>query len=225
MHVLAVHGGPGVKLPDRKLSLLRRALPCPVSTYTQTRSDLSTLIRELDTRVQRLQRTSGRVVLLGRSWGAALALQYALLHPSEVAGVVLIALAPMRVSRARVEECRAAVPLLRRRNVLALEAWERGSPPNPSLTPPQRRVRAHTQARFCARRFFDMYQRLTPTALQKVRVPVLIVQGDHDHAAFARRIAGQLPSAKLVLVKDCDHSVPDEQEALLLAKFVQALKF
>jgi pimeloyl-ACP methyl ester carboxylesterase len=46
---------------------------------------------------------------------------------------------------------------------------------------------------------------------------------NQDHAAFARRISRQLPSARLVLVKGCDHSVPNEQEARWAAKFAQAL--
>jgi pimeloyl-ACP methyl ester carboxylesterase len=218
MHVLAIHGGPGVQIPPAKLAQLRRALRCPVTTYAQIRTSLPSLIQELDEHVRRL----GPVVLLGRSWGAALALQYVLAYPNRVAGVVLIALPTMHVSPARAAACAAAVPRLERRSPAALRAWESKSSPGP-LTLEQRQRRAVVQARFCARRFFDMYKRLTPEALKKVRIPVLIVQGDQDHAAFARRITQQLPSARLVLVMGCDHSVPNEQEALLTGKFVQAL--
>ena len=222
MHVLVIHGGPGVDVPPRKLAQLRRALRCQVTTYRQspTHASLPSLISELDAHVRR---HAGRVVLLGRSWGAALALQYVLTHPGRVAGVVLVALPTLKVSQSRAAACSALVPLLERHNPAALRAWESKSPPGPLLSLEQRQHRAIVQSRFCARQFFRMYQALTPEALKSVRIPVLIVQGDQDHAAFAKRIASQLASARLVLIKGCDHSVPDEHEALLTAKFVRGV--
>ena len=63
MRVLAIHGGPGVTLPPKKLARLRRELGCPVTTYTQsqTHASLHSLIRELDKVVRRLHSSQGHV--------------------------------------------------------------------------------------------------------------------------------------------------------------------
>ena len=63
-------------------------------------------------------------------------------------------------------------------------------------------------------RFFDTYLRTPRLPLARVRVPCLVVAGEHDFAAFpsdALALAGALPDARVHVVAGCGHFVMAER--------------
>ncbi len=174
--------------------------------------------------VEALRRHLGveRWLVIGHSFGAALAVQYALEQPGRVSGLVLWApcLAPAapgeRLARRPAAELEALGRLLgdpaqgdaafRQRTLAALPAYFRRRP-----TPAQREpfVRAHLRAApfdFAKRQVLPRLD-LRPE-LQSVSAPTLVVAGDSDFLVSpqaAREIAGLLPHGRLTLLDRCGH--------------------
>jgi proline iminopeptidase len=179
------------------------------------------------------------VVLLGHSWGAVLALEYALRNPKRVSHLILMNPAPVSVSDlAAVRKVyleRLGEEMDRQRSIVASAAYQAGDPEavaaryrihfKPSLKRPEdyERMMARMRAGFFsqgkagiikARAVEDQLMRdtwevagydLLPK-LAGLGVPTLVIAGDYDFmVGAAERIAGAIPGARLVTIKDCGH--------------------
>jgi proline iminopeptidase len=189
--------------------------------------------------------------LLGHSWGAVLALEYALRYPKRVARLILMNPAPASASdlavvrKAYLE--RLGADRDRQRDIVAGAAYQAGDPEavaaryrihfKPSLKRLEHyeRMMATMRAGFLtqgkegivkARAVEDQLMRdtwqvasydLLPK-LAGLRIPTLVIAGDHDYmAGAAERIAGAIPGAEIVTLKECGHfaflECPDEVRA------------
>lgn len=177
--------------------------------------------------------------LLGHSWGAVLALEYALRHPSRVSRLILMNPAPASandvalVRREYLE--RLGGDMDRQRAIVAGAAYQAGDPEavaaryrihfKPSLKQPENyeQMMATMKAGFIsqgkegilkARAVEDQLMRdtwqvpgydLLPK-LRRLRVPTLVITGDHDFMAVAgEHIAQAIPNTDLVTISDCGH--------------------
>ena len=199
-----------------------------------------TLASDLDD-VDRVRQHFGfdKVVLLGHSWGAVLALEYALRHATKVSHLILMNPAPVSASDlAAVRKVyleRLGPEMDRQRAILASAAYQAGDPEEvaaryrihfkPSLKRPEdyEKMMVRMRAGFLsqgkngilkARAVEDQLMRdtwevagydLLPK-LAGLRVPTLVIAGDHDFmVGAAERIAQAIPAAELVTIKDCGH--------------------
>jgi proline iminopeptidase len=177
--------------------------------------------------------------LLGHSWGAVVALEYALRHPTRVSRLILMNPAPASASDvALVRKTyleRLGADMDRQRTIVAGAAYRAGDPEavaaryrihfKPALKRPEdyERMMATMRAGFIrqgkegivkARAVEDQLMRdswqmadynLLPK-LGSLRVPTLVIVGDHDFMATAgEHIARAIPTAELVTAKDCGH--------------------
>lgn len=177
--------------------------------------------------------------LLGHSWGAVLALEYALRHPTRVSRLILMNPAPASATdvalvRKQYLE-RLGSDMDRQRAIVAGAAYQAGDPEavaaryrihfKPSLKRPEdyEQMMATMKAGFIsqgkdgilkARAVEDQLMRdtwqvpgydLLPK-LRSLRVPTLVITGDHDFMAVAGdHIARAIPNAVLVTISDCGH--------------------
>jgi proline iminopeptidase len=182
----------------------------------------------------------GSTALLGHSWGALLALEYALRHPENVSHLVLMNPAPVSVSdlavmrKAYLEKLGADAAL--QKEMVASAAYQAGDPEAVAARyrihfkfalkrrEDYERLMAAMKAQFASqgpegilearavedRLYKDTWQLpsydLLPR-LRGLRVPTLVVTGDHDFipVEIAEHIAHAIPSAKLVTLADCGH--------------------
>lgn len=195
-------------------------------------------------------------VLLGHSWGAVIALEYALRHPEHVSRLILMNPAPassadVAVLRKRYREALGA-DMERQRAILEGAAYRAGDPETVAA-----RYRIHFEhalyrsedyeklmtamraafmrqgksgilmARAAEDRLmhdtwnvpgYDLFPRL-----QRLRVPTLVLTGDHDFipTEIAEHIARTVPGAKLVVLESCGHFAylerPEEVRTALTA--------
>ena len=178
--------------------------------------------------------------LLGHSWGAVLALEYALRHPTHVSHLILMNPAPVSAGdldllRKAYRE-RLGADLERQRAIVTSAAYQEGDPEAVAaryrihfaraLKRPEdyERLMATMKTDFLsqgkegirkaqaveAQLMRDTWQRadydLLPR-LRGLRMPTLVLYGDYDFipAAIAEHIAGAIPNARLVRLKDCGH--------------------
>jgi 3-oxoadipate enol-lactonase len=163
-------------------------------------------------------------VLVGNSFGGAIALRTALAHPGEVARLALVGSGlaawdwteAMRAHFAAEEEAFEASDL-DRATELNMEFWVKPEHRD-EVAPQQRRAlelqTAHEEPEL-------MWPEQAP--LSTLDMPTLVVVGADDHADFqaiAEHLAGGIPNAELVVVPGAGHLVgvdqPDELNALLL---------
>jgi 3-oxoadipate enol-lactonase len=163
-------------------------------------------------------------VVVGNSFGGAIALRTALAHPGEVARLALVGSGlpawdwteAMRAHFAAEEEAFEAGDL-DRATELNMDFWVKPEH-RPEVAPQQRRAldlqSAHEEPDL-------MWPEQAP--LSSLDVPTLVVVGADDHADFhaiAEHLAGEIPNAELVVVPGAGHLVgvdqPDELNALLL---------
>jgi proline iminopeptidase len=177
--------------------------------------------------------------LLGHSWGAVLALEYALRHPTRVSRLILMNPAPASandVAMVRKEYLeRLGGEMDRQRAIMAGAAYQAGDPEavaaryrihfKPALRRPEdyEKMMATMKAGFISqgkegilksRAVEDQLMRdtwqvagydLLPK-LRSLRVPTLVIAGDHDlMAGAAEHIARAIPNAHLVTISDCGH--------------------
>ena len=247
--VIVLHGGPdfdhGYLLPD--LDRLRESLR--LIYYDQrgrgrsaehVRPQDVTLASDLDDidRVRLHYRLDG-TVLLGHSWGAVLALEYALRHPTRVSHLILMNPAPVSatdlaaVRKVYVE--RLGPEMDRQRAIVASEAYQAGDPEAVATryrihfkhslyrSEDYEAMMARMRAGFLrqgkdgivkARAIEDRLMRdtwevpgydLLPK-LATLGIPTLVIAGDHDFmVGSAERIAGAIPRARLVILKNSGH--------------------
>jgi len=156
------------------------------------------------------ERGIARAVLLGHSYGGAVALELALAHPAKVAGLVLVATgARLRVHEAilaAMEEAAKAgptslvqLPWLPTTDAALREPIEQHLARVPSTT---------TVADWQAANAFDRMARVG-----EISCPALILGGTSDDLTppkYARWLADNLPAARLVLVEGAGHMLPIE---------------
>ena len=193
--------------------------------------------------------------LLGHSWGAVLALEYARRHPARVSRLILMNPAPasatdaMEARKAYLE--RLGADMDKQQAIMASAAYQAGDPEavaaryrlhfKPSLVRPEDydKMMATMRAGFLrqgkdgivkARAVENQLVRdtwqvagydLLP-ALRSLRIPTLVIAGDHDFMVKAAgNIAQAIPGAELVTLTDCGHFAflerPDEVRRALTA--------
>jgi len=247
--VIVLHGGPdfdhGYLLPELdQLSDAFRLIYYDQRGRGKSAENVQpqavTLASDLDD-IDRVRRhyELNAVVLLGHSWGAVLAVEYALRNPSRVSQLILMNPAPVSandltaVRKAYLERLGQAMD--RQRAIVASAAYQAGDPEavasryrihfQPSLRRPEdyEKMMARMRAGFFsqskdgivkARAIEDQLMRdtwelpgydLLPK-LAGLGVPTLVIAGDHDFmVGAAERIAGAIPRAELVTLKDCGH--------------------
>ena len=264
--IIVLHGGPdfdtGYLLPE----LDRLAESYRLVYYDQrgrgrsvegVRPEDVTLVSDLDD----IERVSAHFkmeahTLMGHSWGAVLAMEYALRHPGRISRLILMNPAPASAADVamvrKVYLERLGPEMDRQTAIKAGEAYKAGDPEavaeryrihfKPSLVRPEdyERMMARMKAGFVrqgkdgileARAVEDRLMHdtwdvagydLLPR-LRALRVPTLVIVGDHDFmVAAGEHIAAAIPGAELVKIKDCGHFAflerPDEVRAAF-AKF------
>ncbi|MBK1733757.1 hypothetical protein CKO15_00350 [Halorhodospira abdelmalekii] len=167
-----------------------------------------------------------RVVLIGNSSGAAIALEAAYRHPEHVRGLVLIN--PMvTVDRPTLPHWLAATPQIEHLNLLAAR-WIGQRPwlleasyHDPARLSEERRALAtiHDEVAGWDLAWAEIFRRAliepldVEQALAKVEVPILVIIGAEDPiipAADSHQVAARLKSAETVVIDDCGH-VPHEE--------------
>ena len=163
-------------------------------------------------------------VLVGNSFGGAIALRTALAHPGEVERLALVGSGlpawdwteEMRAHFAAAEKAFEAGDLDRAADV-DMEFWVKPEHRD-EVRPQQRRAlelqSAHEEPEL-------LWPEATP--LSTLTMPTLVVVGQDDYADFhaiAEHLAGEIPEAELVVVPGAGHLVgidqPEELNALLL---------
>jgi pimeloyl-ACP methyl ester carboxylesterase len=166
----------------------------------------------------------GRAALVGNSMGGWLALLYAQRHPERVSRVVLVNGAGLRGdgSEAKVnllprtrEEARAAMA--------AVTSPASRAVPDFVLDDLVRRAPASPLARLMTVRFADL---LLDGRLGEIETPVTLLWGADDRilpVSYARRVAAQLPNARLETIPACGHIPQRECAPRLLELLLPAL--
>jgi pimeloyl-ACP methyl ester carboxylesterase len=168
-------------------------------------------------------------VIVGHSWGGALALAYAVMYPNEVSAIVL--LAPAAYSDGRSPKFMRAViktplvgdatltvgRLLFGKHVLKKELEKAFYP---EAVPPDYLRHAsstwlhHKELRAILEDEWSLNKDLEKTSkhYKDIRIPVIIVTGDHDKVVSAKANAYRLKSSvrksQLIELKDTGHQVP-----------------
>ncbi len=173
------------------------------------------------------------VILLGRSWGGVIAQEYVLKNPNAVEALILGGSScDMALMQVGFEHCknalglefremmhrretagttdhpeyRAAVTLLSYRHVCRLETWPE-SLTTAISTPQAKRAMEILFGKY----FFNCtgvlqaYDR--SVALKKIKLPALIMHGEHDYIslACATRLHESLSNSVLTILKGCSH--------------------
>ncbi len=178
----------------------------------------------------------GPTAILGHSWGTVLALEYAIRHPERVSHLILLNPAPashqdfllLRKDRAG----KMGADLDRKNALAASAAYKAGDPDavaayyrihfakalarpadldklmailGPTFTRGVLEAR-RIEERLLSETWLSTSYDLLPK-LGKLRVPALVITGDHEIVPFdaAAHIARAIPGARLVTLKDCGH--------------------
>ena len=248
--IIVLHGGPdfdhGYLLPDldrladgyRLLYYDQRGRGRSADHVLPVEVSLASDVDDVDRVRQYFHLESA--ALLGHSWGAVLALEYALQHPDRVSHLILMNPAPASTNdlavfrKAYIEKLGADRD--RQRQIVASAAYKEGDPETvaaryrihfkPALKRPEdyERLMATMKAGFLsqgkegilkARAVEDRLMAdtwdvqgwdLLPK-LQTLKVPTLVIAGDSDFipVEMGAHIAGAIPNARLVTLKDCGH--------------------
>jgi len=168
-------------------------------------------------------------ILVGHSWGASLALEYALKYPGEVSGMVLLAPAAFPDGHGNsLLHAMIGTPvigdlsLFLGRTVLGsrmlrrslVQAFYPQQPPAgylrtvSSLWLRRRQLRAYFEDEFS----LDASLRKMSQRYSEIKVPVVIVTGDHDRIIppdrDARSLHAAIPQSQLIEIKDTGHEIP-----------------
>lgn len=163
-----------------------------------------------------------RAVLVGNSFGAAVALRVAAVAPAAVSGLVLVSVPPLggetspeleaawtaegtALDRGDIDGAVAAV----------VEAWTQPGAPaqlRERIASMQRRALEIQVAAGDVEEAADPLE-LHPKALSKLEIPVLLATGEHDMSDFKRaaeELEGTLPRARSVVIEGAGHLAPLE---------------
>lgn len=241
--IIVIHGGPGLDqgylLPNMALLAKKhqvvfydqRGSGCSIFTHLDPHSitteqfveDIETLRKELGFQ---------KITLVGHSWGAFLAMHYALKYAPNLNKIVLMNSAPMTSSGIqdfveKVEE-RIKPSAAEMEEILRSPEFEAGDPQTVSkyyslyfkhyLYNPGDLSKINVQlepqgvssgikvSKILEEEILSKYVDLTD-GLKKLKVPTLIIHGDHDVVPLhtAQAIAKSIKGAKLVVLKQCGH--------------------
>jgi proline iminopeptidase len=179
--------------------------------------------------------------LLGHSWGAVLAMEYALRHPTRVSRLILMNPAPasaadVTVFRKVYVDKLGDAAMSQQKEIVASRAYQEGDPDavaaryrihfGPAFVHAEdfERLMTTMNAAFAAqgkdgivkaraaedRLYHDTWDMPGYDLLPKLRslkIPTLIITGDHDFIPVetAAHIAQAIPGAKLVTLQNCGH--------------------
>lgn len=188
--------------------------------------DFDALVADLERLLTELELT--RPILCGHSVGGMIALNHALRHPDELAGIVLASTAPaardadVQLDAQFGDYTPETADLEPWWSILApmlySDAYRKTDPPELAQT----RCRfVHADRAGLANLFHAVAHRrdVTPQ-LSTVRVPTLIVAGELDPLwppAAQVEVADSIPSARLAIIPDAGHLVMEEQPAAFAA--------
>jgi 3-oxoadipate enol-lactonase len=168
-----------------------------------------------------------RAIVVGLSWGAMVALRFALAHPARVSGLAVLGGSAEIESRLDVAAHRVAVALGRRlplpelvarRVLVPMILSPRTMARDPALVDELVRVMRSQPREGVARAsqaVVGRARRLT-FAVSSIRVPSLVLCGEDDRTtpvALSRRLAASIPGAQLEIVRECGHMTATEQPA------------
>src|ERR1043166_4498402 len=170
-----------------------------------------------------------RPVLVGHSWGAALALSYALRYPTDVSGLILMAPAAYPDSgESRLLKAMSKppvigdVPLLLSRWILGRQILKsvlrRAFFPQPvpesyfQLVASSWLSRKHLKAYLGDESSLNTSLRKFSTRYSEISIPVVILTGDHDQIVSATenayRLQDSIANAQLIELKNTGHEIP-----------------
>jgi pimeloyl-ACP methyl ester carboxylesterase len=168
-------------------------------------------------------------VLVGHSWGAALALSYALQYPTDVSAMILVAPAAYPdAGESRLLQALAKPPLLGDMNlilgraILGRQILRAGLSRafSPQAVPEQyfKRVASSWLGRKQLKAYLDDESSLNASLNKfsqhygEIDIPVVILTGDHDAIVSAKenayRLKSVIPQAQLIEIKDTGHEIP-----------------
>jgi pimeloyl-ACP methyl ester carboxylesterase len=168
-------------------------------------------------------------VLVGHSWGAALALSYALQYPAEVSALILVAPAAYPdAGESRLLQALAKPPVIGDMNLILGRAilgrqilragLSRAFSPQPVPEEYFKRVASSWLGRKQLKAYLDDESSLNASLKQfsqryiEIDVPVVILTGDHDAIVSAKenayRLKSAIPRAQLIEIKDTGHEIP-----------------
>jgi len=168
-------------------------------------------------------------VLVGHSWGAALALSYALQYPKEVSAMILVAPAAYPdAGESRLLQALAKPPVLGDMTLLFGRAIlgrqilraDLSRAFSPQAVPEEyfNRVASSWLGRKQLKAYFDDESSLNASLKQsskhygQIDIPVVILTGDHDAIVSAKenayRLKSAIPRAQLIEIKDTGHEIP-----------------
>src|SRR5689334_10393423 len=168
-------------------------------------------------------------VLVGHSWGAALALSYALQYPKEVSAMILVAPAAYPdAGESRLLQALVKPPVLGDmtlifgRAILGRQilraALSRAFSPQAMPEEYFKRVASSWLGRKQLKAYLDDESSLNASLKQfskhyaGIDLPVVILTGDHDAIVSAKenayRLKSAIPQAQLIEIKDTGHEIP-----------------
>jgi len=171
----------------------------------------------------------GRPVLVGHSWGAALALAYALQYPTEISALILVAPAAYPdAGEARILQVMnkppviGDVPLMLGRSILGRHLLKgvliRAFSPEPLPEKYFQLVASSWLGRKQLKAYLDDESNLNASLRElsqhyaEIRVPVVILTGDHDQIVSPRenayRLKDSIPNSQLIELKNTGHEIP-----------------
>ena len=160
-----------------------------------------------------------RAFLIGHSFGGALAIDFALLHPERVAGLVLAAASPNGFVGPEDERKAAAAVFaaVKNGNDAIVSAWLAHPIWSVSRTRPEvlKALDAMTRRNLAPFRMtFAPYIPVTPPAVDRlgsITAPTLVLIGDRDtpgNRQGAELVAAKVPGATLRVIAGADHGLP-----------------
>jgi Predicted hydrolases or acyltransferases (alpha/beta hydrolase superfamily) len=170
-----------------------------------------------------------RPVLVGHSWGAALALSYVLQYPTEVSALILVAPAAYPdAGEGRFLQAMSKppvvgdVPLLLGRSFLGRHILKgllrRAFSPQPLPEKYFRLVTSSWLGRKQLKAYLDDEASLNESLRKfskrysEISIPVVILTGDHDHIVSPRenayRLKDSIANSELIELKDTGHEIP-----------------
>jgi len=187
-------------------------------------------------------------VLVGHSWGGALALSYALQYPQEVSALILVAPAAYPdAGESRMLQALAKSPvlgdmtLILGRVILGKHVLKAGLTRafSPQAVPEEyfKRVASSWLGRKQLKAYLDDESSLNASLNKfsqhyaEIVIPVVILTGDHDAIVSAKenayRLKSVIPQAQLIEIKDTGHEIPQTHpesiaSALRLISFTSA---
>ena len=181
----------------RQVPLLAEGFRVATYALRDDALDMSLLVADLAAVVDAAAPAAGRALVVGESFGGALALTFALAHPEKVAGVVILNSFPFFAPQIRLSLASAALTLL----------------PWGTMRLVRRLTAFRLHSRFTHREDLARFIELTAQATRRGYLNRLHMLRTYD----VRREIAQLAVPALFLAAEEDHLVPSVQQAQRMA--------